>query len=227
MAVTKTSGRKTKVIDLLITKMMDDKHPRVKEDLADAFNRMLPYNYKFVGDVPKELEDKKLDGSSKLEPTILLVVHFTMYSWGKVLQALYEDTYESIVIFDPDIHDFDIPRMLNDLVMMSNYRDIQRLGTQFPEKIVKKMNTVKVIPYGSEVPKALLNLGGDMDISEKRENVFAKNFKILNQSYEAKEAALKASIEEEEKQLKLEEEEKSIPASVATAKLLNLASSKN
>ena len=178
--------RKTQVIEVVRTKILEDLNPRITEDLCSALIRQLPNHFKFTGDVPDQLADMRLAEDSKLKPNILLVIQFSLESWGRVLQEVFKFEYDKIIIFDPDIHDFDIPRMLNELIVMGSHRMIQRIGTQYPEKVVERVKMVEVLPYGSDVPRTLLNLSGDQDLKTTRANPLAKNLAMLNGSNDSR-----------------------------------------
>lgn len=139
----------------------------------------LPYNYKFYGEVPEELAEKKLEEGSRLTPHILLVIQFSLLSYGKVLQALYEGKYDSIFIYDNDSYDFDVPRMINELIVMGSYRGIERLGTKDPAEVIKRLKSVHMIPDGFNLIRALLSVTGDTDLVKPRSNLFQKNLEAL------------------------------------------------
>lgn len=170
--------RKTRVIELVSTPLMAEQTTLFK-DICKAMATELPYNYKFYGEVPEELAEKKLEEGSRLTPHILLVIQFSLLSYGKVLQALYEGKYDSIFIYDNDSYDFDVPRMINELIVMGSYRGIERLGTKDPAEVIKRLKSVHMIPDGFNLIRALLSVTGDTDLVKPRSNLFQKNLEAL------------------------------------------------
>lgn len=174
--------RKTRVIEVVSTPLMVEKSSIFK-DICTALSTELPYNYKFYhteeNPVPPELEAKKLEEGSKLTPHILLVIQFSLLSYGKVLQALYEGKYEHIFIYDNDCYDFDVSRMINELVVMGSYRGIERLGTTDPKQVVSRLKNVHMIPDGFNLVRALLSSTGDTDLVKPRTNLFKANIEAL------------------------------------------------
>ena len=171
------TAKKVHIIDILTTPSMVSASP-ISSQVIQAMDEQLPPNYRFTGDC--DIEDRKPAPSSKAKPSILLAIEFSLFSWGKVLQAVHDGTYEHIIVYDYDCHDFDIPKMLNDIVVMANYRGPQRLGDTDPKVIIDKIRKVHVITLGSEITKSIVSITGDGKMTRKNTELFRKQLDALD-----------------------------------------------
>ena len=173
---------KTHVVEVYTNPVLV-KQSETSSIVIGALDKDLPPNYRLVGDV--DIEGRKLEETSELKPSILLIVEASIPAFTKMLDAIYSGDYTHIIVYDRDIRRYDLAKKCRETISAFTSKQNDALISAKEDKnlVAKQLQNITYISSGKEIAKAIMGLCGEKKLATLGDNptndLFAKNFAQL------------------------------------------------